>query len=110
MSSTYKTIVLASRPKGHIVPEEQFKLIEKPRLTEADLKDDQVLLETLYLSLDPAMRGWMNGRPPILLGNHCTLTLNSTSSHILIHAFPQTTKTTLLTHIQRAVPTSPPSA
>ncbi|KAI4140252.1 MAG: hypothetical protein LQ340_007900 [Diploschistes diacapsis] len=103
MSSTYKTIVLASRPKGHIVPEEQFKLIEKPRLTEADLKDDQVLLETLYLSLDPAMRGWMNG-------NHCTLTLNSTSSHILIHAFPQTTKTTLLTHIQRAVPTSPPSA
>jgi hypothetical protein len=30
-------------------------------ITEADLKDDQVLIETLYLSLDPAMRGWLNG-------------------------------------------------
>jgi len=41
-------------------------------ITEADLKDDQVLIETLYLSLDPAMRGWLNDArsyvPPVQIG------------------------------------------
>jgi hypothetical protein len=59
--STYKSIVLAKRPKSVIVPGETFNLKENPIVTEADLKDGQVLLETLYLSLDPAMRGWLNG-------------------------------------------------
>lgn len=30
-------------------------------ISEKDLKDEQVLVESLYLSLDPAMRGWLNG-------------------------------------------------
>jgi len=63
--ATYQSVVLAQRPKGEIVPGETFKLQEQKRLAESDLKDGQVLLETLYLSLDPAMRGWLNGKPLI---------------------------------------------
>ena len=59
--STYQSVVLAQRPKSLIVPGETFTLKTNPILTEKDLKDDQVLIETLYLSLDPAMRGWLNG-------------------------------------------------
>jgi NADPH-dependent curcumin reductase CurA len=59
--STYTSVVLAQRPKTLIVPGETFSLKENPIITEKDLKDGQVLVETLYLSLDPAMRGWLNG-------------------------------------------------
>jgi NADPH-dependent curcumin reductase CurA len=59
--STYQSVVLAQRPKGHIVPGETFTLKTNPIITEKDLKDDQVLIQSLYLSLDPAMRGWLNG-------------------------------------------------
>jgi NADPH-dependent curcumin reductase CurA len=31
--------------------------------TKADLEDGEVILQTLYLSLDPAMRSWLNGMP-----------------------------------------------
>jgi NADPH-dependent curcumin reductase CurA len=58
--ATYKSVVLAARPKTEITPG-TFKTIEKPVLTEADLKDGQILLKTRYLSLDPAMRGWLRG-------------------------------------------------
>lgn len=41
-------------------------------LSEKDLKEDEVLIETLYLSLDPAMRGWLNDTrsyiPPVKIG------------------------------------------
>ena len=60
-NSTYKSIILASRPKGLIVPGETFAVKTNEMLSEKDLKDDEVLVETLYLSLDPAMRGWLNG-------------------------------------------------
>jgi NADPH-dependent curcumin reductase CurA len=61
-SQTYQSIVLAKRPgRGDIVPGETFQLQMTPRPTEADLKNGQILLETRYLSLDPAMRGWLNG-------------------------------------------------
>lgn len=59
--STYQSVVLASRPKSLIVPGETFNLKSNPMISEKDLKDDQVLVEALYLSLDPAMRGWLNG-------------------------------------------------
>jgi NADPH-dependent curcumin reductase CurA len=59
--STYTSVVLAQRPKALIVPGETFSLKENPMVSESDLKDGQVLVETLYLSLDPAMRGWLNG-------------------------------------------------
>ena len=61
---TFTSVVLAKRPRELIVPGETFTLKENPMLKESDLKDGEVLVETLYLSLDPAMRGWLNGNPP----------------------------------------------
>lgn len=67
------TIVLASRPSGPIVPGQTFhqKLVSPPP-SASDLKDGQVLLEALYLSLDPAMRGWLadvrSYVPPVQIG------------------------------------------
>jgi len=52
-------IVLASRPKGAPTPE-NFRL-EREALP--DLEEGQVLLRTLYLSLDPYMRGRMSDAP-----------------------------------------------
>lgn len=60
--ATYQSVILAKRPgKGEIVPGETFKIEEHKRLEESDLKDGQLLLEVVYLSLDPSMRGWLNG-------------------------------------------------
>jgi NADPH-dependent curcumin reductase CurA len=47
---------LAARPVG-MVKREDFSYEEAPV---ADPQDGEVLVKTLYLSLDPAMRGWMN--------------------------------------------------
>lgn len=76
--STYQSVVLAKRPTGLIVPGETLSLKENPMFEEKDVKDDQVLVETLYLSLDPAMRGWLNGifLPLTLPLYHVTLTLS----------------------------------
>lgn len=54
-STTYKRMVLASRPQGQVVPE-NFRLEEVPVPT---LKDGQVLIRNHFLSLDPYMRGRM---------------------------------------------------
>jgi NADPH-dependent curcumin reductase CurA len=59
--SIYNSVVLAKRPKALIVPGETFAMKKNPMISEKDLKDGQVIVETLYLSLDPAMRGWLNG-------------------------------------------------
>lgn len=63
-----RQIVLASRPKGKPTSE-NFKLLETPI---PEPKESQVLLETLYLSLDPYMRGRMSDAPsyaaPVGLG------------------------------------------
>lgn len=50
--TTYKRMVLASRPKGEVVPE-NFRLEEVPVPA---LKDGEVLIRNHYLSLDPYMR------------------------------------------------------
>ncbi len=59
---------LASRPEG-MVKREDFDYVEEPV---PELQDGQVLVKILYVSLDPAMRGWMNeGRsyvPPVQIG------------------------------------------
>ncbi|KAG0647145.1 NADP-dependent oxidoreductase, partial [Hyphodiscus hymeniophilus] len=69
---SYQSVVLAKRPKSLIVPGETFELKTNPMVTEKDLKDEQVLVESLYLSLDPAMRGWLNDArsyvPPVQIG------------------------------------------
>lgn len=49
-------IKLASRPVG-MVKESNFHLEKSPV---AELQDGEVLVKNIYISLDPAMRGWMN--------------------------------------------------
>jgi NADPH-dependent curcumin reductase len=59
---------LASRPQG-MVGREHFDYVEE---AVPELGDGQVLVKVLYISLDPAMRGWMSdGRsyiPPVQIG------------------------------------------
>lgn len=59
---------LAARPQG-MVKREDFDYVEEPL---PELADGQVLVKIKYISLDPAMRGWMNeGRsyvPPVQIG------------------------------------------
>ncbi|PID21549.1 NADP-dependent oxidoreductase [Sporosarcina sp. P3] len=51
----YREIHLANRPKG-LPTMETFDFVEKPM---PELQDDQVLVRTLYVSVDPYMRGRM---------------------------------------------------
>lgn len=59
---------LAARPQG-MVGAKHFHYVEEPI---GELADGEVLVQVLYISLDPAMRGWMNeGRsyvPPVGIG------------------------------------------
>jgi len=59
---------LAARPVG-AVKRSDFNYVEEPARAPGE---NEVLVKTLYLSLDPAMRGWMNeGKsyiPPVQLG------------------------------------------
>jgi NADPH-dependent curcumin reductase CurA len=66
--TTALTYVLARRPRGQ-VREDDFRLTES-RLR--DLATGDIELETLLISLDPAIRGWLDDRPsylpPVQLG------------------------------------------
>jgi NADPH-dependent curcumin reductase CurA len=70
------SIHLSERPKGDIIPGggegATFEYRVTPAPTEADLKDGEILIESLYLSLDPAMRPWLNDVrsyvPPVQIG------------------------------------------
>ncbi|HVF54360.1 MAG TPA: NADP-dependent oxidoreductase [Actinomycetota bacterium] len=59
---------LAARPRG-LVSRSDFDYVEEPI---GDIEGDSFLVELDYISLDPAMRGWMNeGRsylPPVGIG------------------------------------------
>ena len=56
MPTTNHAVRLIARPVGE-PKRSDFSFIDEPIPA---LRDGQVLLKTLYLSLDPAMRGWMN--------------------------------------------------
>jgi len=68
MSDVNRQWVLASRPTG-MVQESDFELRESPLPA---LQDGQARVRTLYLSFDPAMRGWLNDVPsyvpPVQIG------------------------------------------
>jgi NADPH-dependent curcumin reductase len=53
---TNQQVRLAARPVG-MPKRSDWKFITEPV---CDINDGEVLVKTLYLSLDPAMRGWMN--------------------------------------------------
>jgi NADPH-dependent curcumin reductase len=61
-------LLLAARPVG-LPQDSDFELVEKPV---AEPGEGEVLVKVLYMSLDPAMRGWMReGRsyvPPVQIG------------------------------------------
>lgn len=56
MNGSYSRMVLASRPRGQVVPE-NFRLETVPV---PELKDGEVLVRNRFLSLDPYMRGRMS--------------------------------------------------
>ncbi|KAI5923004.1 NAD(P)-binding protein [Camillea tinctor] len=72
MARENHTFVLAERPKTDIIPGQTFRLETAPAPTADQLKDGELLVEVLYLSLDPAMRGWLNDArsyvPPVAIG------------------------------------------
>ncbi|KAH7159654.1 hypothetical protein B0J13DRAFT_110337 [Dactylonectria estremocensis] len=66
------SITLAERPTTDIIPGQTFAQQIAPAPTPGELKDGQILVEVLYLSLDPAMRGWLKDvrsyLPPVKIG------------------------------------------
>ncbi len=68
MSLTNRQLRLKTRPEG-LVTRNDFDLVERPV---PELKDGEVLLRTLYLSMDPTNRVWMRDipqyLPPVALG------------------------------------------
>ncbi|MCA9535245.1 MAG: NADP-dependent oxidoreductase [Myxococcales bacterium] len=71
LPQTQQQILLARRPKGVPVAED-FALATGPVPQVESVGPGQVLVRQIYLSLDPAIRGWMNESrsylPPIALG------------------------------------------
>lgn len=65
-------ITLAHRPTSGIIPNHTFAPVTVPIPAASSLAPNQLLLETLYLSLDPAMRGWIEDKrsylPPVKIG------------------------------------------
>lgn len=65
-------ITLAHRPSSGIIPNHTFAPVTVPIPSASSLAPNQLLLETLYLSLDPAMRGWIEDKrsylPPVKIG------------------------------------------
>ncbi|CAH0349150.1 NADP-dependent oxidoreductase [Aquabacterium sp. CECT 9606] len=59
MSTLNRQILLASRPQGEATAD-NFKLVETPVPSQAELSDGQLVVKHHYLSLDPYMRGRMN--------------------------------------------------
>ena len=66
--ATNRQLVLASRPRGPIEPT-TFSLRESPM---PPLQDGEVLIRTVYVSIDPTMRGWLIDQPsympPVQIG------------------------------------------
>lgn len=69
---SYTSIHLAERPKDGIVAGKTFAPKQHQIPSASSLKDGEVLFQTLYLSLDPAMREWLNPvgtyLPPVEMG------------------------------------------
>ncbi|KAG8427373.1 hypothetical protein J3459_006768 [Metarhizium acridum] len=65
-------VVLNKRPEDNIIPGETFRKVTDLAPSPKDLKDGEILVEVLLISLEPAMRGWLNGisyLPPVEIGD-----------------------------------------
>lgn len=67
MSHDNLSFILNERPKGDILPGVTFHQKTTPIPKTEDVKDGEVLAETLYLGLEPAMRSWLDGKNNPLL-------------------------------------------
>ncbi|KAI0516707.1 hypothetical protein F5B22DRAFT_176444 [Xylaria bambusicola] len=67
MARENKKFVLAQPAKHDFIPGETFRLEKGPAPTADNLKDGQILVEALYLSLDPGARHWLNDSPSSLV-------------------------------------------
>lgn len=98
MSRTNTSVVLAERPKGDIIPGQTFHQKTSPAPQASDLKEGEVLVETLYLSLDPAMRGWLDDVrsyiPPVQIGE---VMRGSTIARVLASRSPRANEGDLVT-------------
>ncbi|OTB06396.1 hypothetical protein M426DRAFT_72206 [Hypoxylon sp. CI-4A] len=63
MARKNHSFYLAEHPQGEIIPGRTFNYVETDAPTANDLKDGQVLVEVLYMSLDPATRTFLYDRP-----------------------------------------------
>ncbi|KAH7908459.1 hypothetical protein BJ138DRAFT_1181744 [Hygrophoropsis aurantiaca] len=69
-TNAYTQIVLQNRPITDILPD-TFRVLTKP-LQDLQPGPDEVIVKVTYLSLDPAMRGWLRDTrsylPPVKIG------------------------------------------
>ncbi|EJD41054.1 NAD(P)-binding protein [Auricularia subglabra TFB-10046 SS5] len=72
LPETYTRIVLAERPVGDIIPHQTFRTETDHRTADLEPGEHQALVAVDYLSLDPAMRSWLNDKrsymPPVQIG------------------------------------------
>ncbi|KAL4877008.1 hypothetical protein BJY04DRAFT_222510 [Aspergillus karnatakaensis] len=60
--ATHQSIHLAHRSSGPILASETFAFQSHTTPTHTDLEDGEVVLQVLYLNIDPAMRGWLDDK------------------------------------------------
>ena len=69
--ATNTQVLLRERPTGVIEPAKTFEVVESP-MPDTELAPGAVLVRTIVLSLDPAMRGWLDDVksyiPPVQIG------------------------------------------
>jgi NADPH-dependent curcumin reductase CurA len=84
-----KKILLARRPQG-MVQAGDFSMVEEPL---PDVKDGQLLVHNQFISLDPAMRGWMNEGTTYIKGVAIGEVMRAFSAGIVVESrHPQFTK------------------
>lgn len=62
MALQNRALVLAERPDGEIIPDRTFRNEYTDAPLSKNLKDGEIIVENLCLSIDPAMRAWLNGK------------------------------------------------
>lgn len=69
---SYTSVHLKERPQDAIIAGQTFETKQHSVPSASSLQDGEVLFQTLYLGLDPAMRGWLNDKrsylPPVKIG------------------------------------------
>jgi NADPH-dependent curcumin reductase CurA len=85
----HRQVLLAVRPLG-IPQSEHFKIVEAPILP---LRSGELLIRNEFLSVEPAMRGWVNAAAnysdPVAVGDVMDRSRRARSWHRDTHAMPK---------------------